>query len=99
MTHHIPVMVVRYEDVRKNKVEQVERMLRFLNYTHSEITDKIQEDFTMFRREHGRDQFEHYTTKQRRLVNDIIMKTARELRVYDVNNSFRLEEYVHKQNV
>ena len=92
------MLVVRFEDIKRDRVGQVEKMLNFLNfeYTHTDIPDKIQEDFTMFRRDHDIDQFEHYTVRQRRLVNTYILRTARELKRYDTNNSFRLEEYVDK---
>lgn len=96
ITNKIPLLVVRYEDIKQDKVGQVEKMLEFLNfeYAHNDISDKIQEDFTLFRRGHYQDQFEHYTDKQKRLINYNILKAVKELNGYDVNNSFRLEEYV-----
>ena len=95
VTYNIPVLVVHYEKIKENKISQVERMLDFLKFefNHDFVTQKLYEDYTMFRRNHSM-QFEHYTTAQIRRINNYIRKAARYLKQYDVNNVFMLESYL-----
>lgn len=88
-------MVVSYEDIQADKAGQVARMLHFLNFDLplSDIKNKLDNDFTMFRRVRGKEEFEHYTAKQRSLVQLTVSKLAEQLKVYDLNNSFGLDKY------
>lgn len=80
-----------------NKVEQVHRILNFLNYTLSfeKIEQKINQDFQLFfRRQHKSRNIEHYTASQKRKINSVILKAAKFLKDYDRDNIFRLETYL-----
>lgn len=86
---------MHYEDVKHDKISELEKMLTFLNYNfnHDAIAITLRRDFQTFQRSH-RDQFEHYTVKQKRKVNNIILKSARFLKAYDKHNIFALERYL-----
>lgn len=86
---------MHYEDVKHDKISELEKMLTFLHYDfdHDAISITLRRDFQTFQRSHG-DQFEHYTVKQKNKVNKIILKAAHFLRAYDKHNIFALERYL-----
>jgi hypothetical protein len=65
-TRH-PVHVVRYEDLQKDTVGEVEKILDFLNfdYVHEDIVEKLKGDFTDFKRSHNQTSFRHFSDKQK----------------------------------
>lgn len=93
--NNVPILVVRYEDIKQNKVLEIEKMLKFLRFevSHYVVMDKLHDDFEVFHRSHS-DMFEHYTEVQQKKVNNIILKADRFLKSYDRKNLFLLREYL-----
>lgn len=70
---HYPLLIVHYEDIRDDKLREVERMLQFLKfqYNRTELAAKLREDFDELKRHHTED-FDHYTATQRNYVQSIM---------------------------
>jgi len=71
-----PVHIVRYEDLTNSTVREVGRMLNFLNVTYDrkELGEKLRKDFTLFKRKHNSDNFEHYSSKQKQYVKSVLLQ-------------------------
>ncbi len=83
-----PLLVVRYEDMKKDKVEQVSRMLDFLqqDYNRTELAARLEDEFDKFHRSHtAEDNYDHYTEKQRAYVRFLIKSTANKLQSMKVH--------------
>lgn len=94
---NIPILVVRYEDVQRDRLKEVTRMLDFLkfDYSQAEVEAALVGGFDDVRREH-RDRYEHYTDRQKHFVKSIIESTTQALQSMDVNHKeINLMEYLH----
>ena len=70
-------LCVTYEDLKRDVLSEVRRMLDFLHveYNESELRGRLQERaFSIFHRSHRR-VFEHFTHEQKTFVNSIILET------------------------
>ena len=91
-----PILVLRYEDLKRDSLTQVLRMLDFLNvhYDRTEIETRLQDDFNAVRRNHTCD-FEHYTEDQKAYVKNMLSGTITELQSMGVDyEDLKLEEYL-----
>lgn len=72
-----PILVVFYEDLKRDMATDLKRMLDFLEhpYTPAQLNTTMQEGYTSYYRNHT-DTFEHYTTEQKAFVNKVILQTA-----------------------
>ena len=90
------ILSVRYEDLKKNPIAEVRRMLDFLQFPYSvaDIEQRLHEGFTLFYRNHT-DSFEHFTNEQKELVNTIILGTVQKLQ-HSKHSALgsKLQEYV-----
>ncbi len=77
-----PVMITRYEDIQKNVVKEIERILKFLKfpYQQPELTAKML-GFDAFKRPHKTppDRFQFYSKAQIRSIKEAVTTTAQEL--------------------
>ena len=89
---HAKVHVVSYEDVKRNPLHEVTKMLQFLkaDYVSSdELKKRLSEDFSEFKRPRRRQvDFEHYTPEQKLYIKSVILETSRAL-----DNKYKLENY------
>lgn len=94
-TSNHTVLVVKYEDLKGDSLEQVMRMLNFLGYncSQTEVAARLKGGFTEFRRKH-RDSQDYYTDYQKRELNGIIMQTINTLKAYNLHHLFQLKEYL-----
>lgn len=94
-TSNHSVLVVKYEDLEKDSLSQVVRMLDFLNqdYNRTELAAKLEGGFTDFQRSHG-DSYEHYTEDQKREVNAMIMETVNILKAHNLDHLFPISDYI-----
>ena len=93
-----PLLVLRYEDLKRDSLIQVFRMLDFLNvhYDRTEIERRLQDDFSAVRRNHTCD-FEHYTEEQKVYVRNMLSSTITELQSMGVDyEELHLEEYLQQ---
>lgn len=92
-----PVLVVRYEDLKRDEAGQVRRMLEFLDVPYSEKTLRGGGGggggYTPFFRNHT-DTFDHFTQLQKRYVNGIIMQVVGEMKTRGVESELQLEQYI-----
>ncbi len=90
-----PILVVRYEDVKLNKVIVVENILKFLDFefTHDIIVNRLSVDFKLFFRVHNNN-FDHYTDIQQRKVNKMILRADRFFKSLDAHNLAFLQQYL-----
>ncbi len=94
----IPVLLIRYEDVKTDAVKEVKRMLDFLGvpYSDEELKQKLSQDFTAFQRQHKHDEFDHYTNEQRQLLLSVVQETVS--KIHEISTTFptqELEEYLN----
>ena len=92
-----PVHVVRYEDLQRDAVGEVEKILDFLNfpYTHDDIIAKLGLDYTDFKRQHRQqDDFQYFTAEQKKdievYLSDMIDMAERKGK----SHLFHFEEYL-----
>jgi hypothetical protein len=91
-----PVLVVRYEDVKNNRTAEVLRMLEFLKVTRSpvDVAQRLEEDATLFQRNHSSKVFEPYTKKKRDVVQRNLKDLIAQLRRENNGNTLGIEEYL-----
>lgn len=88
-------MVVRYEDIKADHVTQVKRMLTFLEHPidGDALDMKLNDGFVAFRRTHKED-FEHYSSEQKKFINSMLYDTIKILTQHNMEHLFRLEDYL-----
>ena len=72
-----PLHIVVFEDLKSNLLEEMPKIMDFLNVTHnnkSVLRMKLKEDYTTFYRRH-RDDFEHFTLAQKEFLTNIVNET------------------------
>ena len=79
--HNHPVLIVKYEDVKKNTQTELRRMLNFLQvpYSSSRLKEVVARGYRMYRREHSQS-FDHYTPDQRDTVRSTIERVSKYLK-------------------
>lgn len=90
-----PVLVVHFEDLKRDTFTEITRMLDFIQFPYSNHTleQRLQDGYTQFRRRH-RDHFEHYTEEQRELLNSAIRDIIRQLRMNSITDLIGLQQYL-----
>ena len=93
MTH--PLLVVHYEDLKTDTVDEVQKMVEFLGMPsiHQELAQRLKEDYTEFHRTEVQD-FEHYTPDQKEFLNQLVADTKRKLVEKGLQDIFQLEKYM-----
>ena len=81
-----PILVVEYEELKKDVAKQLQHMLDFLEhpYTDRDIQCVLNKQMETFHRHKDR-QFDPFTVKQRKFIQTSILKVAKLLSRYDVN--------------
>ena len=94
-TRH-PVHIVRYEDLQKDTVGAVEKILDFLNftYTHEDIVEKLKDDFTDFKRPHNDTAFKHFSKKQKAQLRSTLTELWGMAKDRGKGDSLRFDEYI-----
>ena len=90
------VICVVFENLEKDLIGEVKRMLDFLkiSYTDEEIRRQLQQDFTTFKRRRKK-VFSHYTYHQRLFINSIIRSTMSLLEGTYIATQIPLHSYLH----
>ena len=93
-----PLLVVRYEDLKQDKVEQVTRMLDFLHqvYNRTELAAKLEAHIDDFHRKHSPDDhYDHFTGAQRAYIISLIEDTMNRLKSMHISSEeLKLKEYL-----
>lgn len=78
-----PVMLTRYEDLQKNPIHEIERILKFLKFPYQqvELTKKLVNGFNAFKRPHetSTDRLQYYSFAQIQSIRGAVTATAKEL--------------------
>lgn len=88
---HHPILVIYYEDLKRNVMKEMKRMLNFLEipYSTNNMQKIIMSGFDQFHRNHS-DEFEHYTADQKQLINGVISWV-----INSVKEKVQVEKEVH----
>ena len=89
------VLVIRYEDLKKDTSVSLRRMLDFLQvpYTEQRLQEVITQGFKDFKRKHS-EEFDHYTREQREFVRSVINDTLSVLKARGLSSVCNIEEYL-----
>ena len=81
-----PVLLVKYEDLKRDAYQEVERMLRFLDvrFRNNDMKEKTKEGFHAFHRNHTYT-FDHYTVEQKIYVNEVINRVSKQLQHHNID--------------
>ena len=90
------VHVVSYEDLQRDTVGEVEKILDFLHfpYNHEELVERLRDDFTTFRRPHSNDGFQHFSPEQKELLRKTITELNATATAVAKANLFHFDEYL-----
>ena len=91
-----PVHVVRYEDLQRDTVGEVEKILDFLRfpYTHMEVVRKLNDNYTDFKRSHNHTNFQHFSDHQKNKLRVTLTETWELAKTKDKAELLRLDEYI-----
>ena len=92
-----PVLLVRYEDLKSNTIREVERMLVFLQrpFDADELSSRLAEDFTTFKRPHyTQNSFERYTSTQRLYMDAVLLQGIEYTQNSNMTHVLKLNEYL-----
>jgi len=84
---NLPILVVKYENLKSNLHMELKRMLDFLEvpYTDQDIECTVNSNIESFHRKHHNKFSDPYSTKQRRSIVDKLKEANLILNNYDVN--------------
>ncbi len=91
-----PVMVVKFEDLKRSTVVEVKRMLDFLlvPYTMEKVLEVVGSEFAEFRRKHQQS-FEHFTPEQKEFVTQVLRTTMKLLNARKLSNVCNILDYIN----
>lgn len=80
-----PVLLVKYEDLKKDLYQEVERMLMFLDVqVRNDWKDRLKNGFHAFHRNHTYT-FDHYTIEQKIYMNEVINRVSKQLQHHNID--------------
>lgn len=90
-----PVLVVHYEDLQKDVIQQVKRMLDFLTfpYRDQDLRRNLKADFTTFRRPHT-EAVNHFTPALKNVVKSAIQNITLEAKKCRLEHFLKLGDYL-----
>lgn len=88
------VLVVHYEELKKNRATQIKRMLDFLELASSR---RISQKLNIFQRQHL-NHFKPYTRKQETYVASILQDTMRDLEHNHMSSEVNLTQYLYSSH-
>ena len=90
-----PLLVVHYEDLKADTVGEVQKILEFLAIPSisKDFAQRMEEGYIRFHRKKDQE-FEHYTSDQKRFLNEIVADTKRTLSEKGLQDIFHLDRYL-----
>ena len=91
-----PFLAVRYEDLKKDTVREMKRVMDFLGFSRiseSDIRERLGDGYNNFYRNH-KDNFTHYTEEQKLFIRQQVENTINTLREHGKENIFPIDEYL-----
>ena len=94
--HNRPVMVVKYEDLKRNIISEVMKMLDFLEFPYSltAVSKKLKKKYIEFHRAHSKTEFEHFTPEQKAFVTTMLRNTLRSLDSHGLTHVCDIRDYL-----
>ena len=91
-----PVHVVSYEDLKTDKVREVEKILDFLQfpYDHDELTERLSEDYTEFQRPHNHTDFQHFNPEQKEKIRATLESAITLAKACGKTDLFHFHDYL-----
>lgn len=82
--------------MRDDSLSQVARMLDFLNqdYNRTDLAAKLKDGYTEFQRNHSKNNYDRYSSDQKKEINAIIMATIDILRAHHLDHLFQIKDYM-----
>ena len=94
--HGHPVHVVSYEDLKRDTVREVEKILDFLHfpYTHEEVVERLSVDYTDFQRPHVQINFQHLSSEQIKKLQTTLQTAITNAKACGKADLFLFNEYL-----
>ena len=91
-----PVHILRYEDLQKNTLEEILRVLDFLNvsYDYDTVAERLREDYSEFHRPHKTVESEHYSDEQKQQLRSWFMDIIIAAENAGKSHLLQLDEYL-----
>ena len=91
-----PVHVVSYEDLQRDTVGEVEKILDFLEfpYSHDELVERLREDYTTFQRPHTNDDFQHFSPEQKANIRTTLLTVMATAKATGKSDLFEFDDYL-----
>ena len=90
------LLVVKYEDLKIDTLNEVKRMLDFLRvpFSREDLKDQLLKDFTIFQRNYSKE-FEHFTPDQEEYVRQRVESVIALLKTANNQDTLGVEEYLN----
>ena len=95
--HDHPVHVVSYEDLQRDAVGEVEKILDFLkfSYTHDDLVERLKQDYSAFQRPHSHDtDFQHFSPEQKQYLEAALLNVVAVAERTGKSDLFHFKEYI-----
>ena len=94
--HGHPVHVVSYEDLKRDTVREVEKILDFLQfpYTHEEVVERLRVDYTDFQRPHMQINFQYFSSEQNKKLQTTLQTAMTNAMACGKADLFLFNEYL-----
>ena len=94
--HSHPVHVVNYEDLKKDYIREVEKILDFLQfpYSHEEVVERLREDYTDLQRQHTHKDFRHFSPEQKENLQTTLLTMMATAKASGKADLFLFKEYL-----
>ena len=94
--HSHPVHVVNYEDLKKDYIREVEKILDFLQfpYSHEEVVERLREDYTDLQRQHTHEDFQHFSPEQKEYLRTTLLTMMATANASGKADLFLFNEYL-----
>ena len=95
-SHKQAVHIVRYEDLQRDVAGEVAKMLMFLKvpFNKEELPIRLDGDFTIFKRKHTNDNFEHFSSNQTEFIRRALVDTIKLARLANKSHLLQFEDYL-----
>ena len=89
------LLVVKFEDLKKDTINEAERMLMFLKvpFSREDLKKRLSEDFKQFHRPHPK-KFEYFTPEQEKHVRERVESVVALLKRENNGDTSGVEEYL-----
>ena len=92
-----PVHVVSYEDLKRDTVSEVEKILDFLkfSYTHDDLVERLKQAYSDFQRPHTHTtDFQHFSPEQKQYLEATLLDVMAVAEKTGKSDLFHFKEYL-----